>query len=1309
MDNIKKGLLLLIVFIVSLADLSAQGSITQTVKHDNASFMISIGGGNVKIKKQKEDFDKTTQTKTFYFYGTAAKDAELKVSVKALTRGTMGSELAGFSSLPGALPGMPSMIPIISEKKYMAGGKYTHVVNNKTVSDNDDNSPIECTKIVKTGNANKYSLTVYYTVHGKPVVTQNDDEGKTIININESKVAAFFEFDLSDQGATVIPTDVVVEADASEEAGEEGMDITDVIILIGGPTAGWIAGKKLINVFKNSSKKPSDTPKPKQQKSEAKRPAKKKEEEEEDEDEGPEEKEKFTYDLRTMKQFGNFLVPGGKHETIYARVVKIDKNGREFPDEALTRRIQIKGDGYIDAYNHKYMDGYMAAVIGVPPQDNLPEKVAVFFTMASELGSRTKKLNFLLNKPMIAFAQENLTLPACFKKEARVQFGILGLGEIKEMTAEISNEYYSVEIEEGGELKGMKEYFAVLTDKQKAPDTPGKFDAMYLHIKAVGVDGATAEGSLPVYRYHLGLKFAVNEIPSYIEEYTYGHKGDPHFVYTSGGKSYIPAEGSGQIAIYDFDEENMQLLVIPVVPKQEDIKFTPICDESVVTRDVSHINYEELVNSLGIMCQPIPEVEPDGVRRLIFRCKDKALDAPQRLKVKVEVKIVLDGKTYNAEKEALLLSQPRLKYKSTQEMAKSMKEDERHFNSLISIQHTIMDGGYYKNLFPVYKLIDIMIDGHDPAFGFDQKQLDAVKYHFTRFMRGESAGANATPEYPTWIDELDMFLANMKKTEDEMGFFTRLAVGAMTLGCADVMFTGLEVVREMKAYVDNGGDSVWGGFVVGTKIVGREYLYDKLMSAAVAVGGAAVKGAAATKLGQKVVQKGGEVLDSTKKALNNIPGSKAAKDAFEKTKKVLETDINPFGGKPKNIEIPSKGATKAIAEEAAEDAATKTTKQVSNLPAGESGKSATRKNKSARDRAKKKADSAPNHADNPKVMEEAEKLKAAKETSRQKIEDFQAADELCTFNNTPENRALRDKCALAVQEDKLAMFELKMTNNADDNIIRARLNRANAQFYDKADDMLKKKLAERYGVSPDKIELKKATSNERFKLETGQSIAMDRDLTAGYTDSHGNWHTFPQDVTENMYNDCYYKAANGIDAPNAAKAKEFAQRMDQTVVEAEKFHPESYSSDLDALLEHNFENVKDYRKLSQAMEYKVNHWLKRSKEKMEMAKTIANAEERALAEAKAMADQMEGLRQLKKQFDNYVDGMDLHRAQTKNVDSLVSDEFRESVAIIDRLFDSKDPMSVTAFEMNIKERGYNSCEELASGLGMIVKKIGGLM
>lgn len=1304
MDNIKKGLLLLIVFIASLADLSAQGSITQTVKHDNASFMISISGGNVKIKKQKEDFNKTTQTKTFYFYGTAAKDAELKVSVKALTRGTMGSEMQSSYSIPKTITGMPTGMPFITEKIYKLGGRYIHTANGKTVSEDDANSPIEHTKILNTTkNLDKFTIAVWYTVVGEPVVTE--DEDGTHINVDGSKVAAVFEFELSDQGATVIPTDVVVEADASEEAGEEGMDITDVIILIGGPTFGWIAGKKLINVFKNGSKKPSDTPKPKQQKQAAKRPAKKKEEEEEeDEDEGPEEKEKFTYDLRTMKQFGNFLVPGGKHETIYARVVKIDKNGREFPDEALTRRIQIKGDGYIDAYNQQYMDGYMAAVIGVPPQDNLPEKVAVFFTMASELGSRTKKLNFLLNKPMIAFAQENLTLPACFKKEARVQFGILGLGEIKEMTAEISNEYYSVEIEEGGELKGMKEYFAVLTDKQKAPDTPGKFDAMYLHIKAVGADGATAEGSLPVYRYHLGLKFAVNEIPSYIEEYTYGHKGDPHFVYTSGGKSYIPAEGSGQIAIYDFDEENMQLLVIPVVPKQEDIKFTPICDESVVTRDVSHINYEELVNSLGIMCQPIPEVEPDGVRRLIFRCKDKALDAPQRLKVKVEVKIVLDGKTYNAEKEALLLSQPRLKYKSTQEMAESMKEDERHFNSLISIQHTIMDGGYYKNLFPVYKLIDIMIDGHDPAFGFDQKQLDAVKYHFTRFMRGESAGANATPEYPTWIDELDMFLANMKKTEDEMGFFTRLAVGAMTLGCADVMFTGLEVVREMKAYVDNGGDSIWGGFVVGAKIVGREYLYDKLMSAAVAVGGAAVKGAAATKLGQKVVQKGGEVLDSTKKALNNIPGSKAAKDAFEKTKKVLETDINPFGGKPKNIEIPSKGATKAIAE----DAATKTTKQVSNIPAGESGKSATRKNKSARDRAKKKADSASNHADNPKVMEEAEKLKAARETSRQKIEDFQAADELCTFNNTPENRALRDKCALAVQEDKLAMFELKMTNNADDNIIRARLNRANAQFYDKADDMLKKKLAERYGVSPDKIELKKATSNERFKLETGQSIAMDRDLTAGYTDSHGNWHTFPQDVTENMYNDCYYKAANGIDAPNAAKAKEFAQRMDQTVVEAEKFHPESYSSDLDALLEHNFENVKDYRKLSQAMEYKVNHWLKRSKEKMEMAKTIANAEERALAEAKALADQMEGLRQLKKQFDNYVDGMDLHRSQSKNVESLVSDEFRESVAIIDRLFDSKDPMSVTAFEMNIKERGFNSCEDLASGLGTLVKKIGGL-
>jgi hypothetical protein len=55
-----------------------------------------------------------------------------------------------------------------------------------------------------------------------------------------------------------------------------------------------------------------------------------------------------------------------------------------------------------------------------------------------------------------------------------------------------------------------------------------------------------------------------------------------------------------------------------------------------------------------------------------------------------------------------------------------------------------------------------------------------------------------------------------------------MAVGIITLGCSEVVFTSLEVVRDMKAYVDNGGDSVWGGFWCGVKVVGREYLTEKI-------------------------------------------------------------------------------------------------------------------------------------------------------------------------------------------------------------------------------------------------------------------------------------------------------------------------------------------------------------------------------------------------------------------------------------------------------------------------------------------------
>ena len=114
-----------------------------------------------------------------------------------------------------------------------------------------------------------------------------------------------------------------------------------------------------------------------------------------------------------------------------------------------------------------------------------------------------------------------------------------------------------------------------------------------------------------------------------------------------------------------------------------------------------------------------------------------------------------------------------------------------------------------------------------------------------------------------------------------MGFFSRLALGAATLGCADVVFTSLEVMRSMKEYVDKGGDSVWGGFCVGAMIVTREYLSEKVMDFGMKKVGEAAKKAGITKEAmsdafQEIKSEAGEFLTSLKgKVTKNAISSSA--------------------------------------------------------------------------------------------------------------------------------------------------------------------------------------------------------------------------------------------------------------------------------------------------------------------------------------------------------------------------------------------------------------------------------------------------
>ena len=240
---------------------------------------------------------------------------------------------------------------------------------------------------------------------------------------------------------------------------------------------------------------------------------------------------------------------------------------------------------------------------------------------------------------------------------------------------------------------------------------------------------------------------------------------------------------------------------------------------------------QSLIEKLGIDWEPRKDAD-NGARLIIFRCIRGGLDAPLRIKSKIKISLTFNERKYDLEKEVMLHSQPVRQSKDMEDSMGQLKEDENIADKLMYIQSVIFKKGYLNNLAPLDRYIQNMLDSYDAAYGYDNEQLRTVRRIWVGFHDGSFVGANAKAEPVTLGDELmlffNAFMDKGKEVEDSMGFFSRMALGFFTLGCSEVVFTSMEVVREMKAYVDKGGDSVFGGFCCGVKIVVREYLTEKV-------------------------------------------------------------------------------------------------------------------------------------------------------------------------------------------------------------------------------------------------------------------------------------------------------------------------------------------------------------------------------------------------------------------------------------------------------------------------------------------------
>ena len=959
--------------------------------------------------------------------------------------------------------------------------------------------------------------------------------------------------------------------------------------------------------------------------------------------------------MRIYKEFRDTIIPGRGKYPVYARIVRIPAGStQEVPDERLTAMIDIKGDDYLKLSGQRMENGWKRVDVEAPEQPNLPEKATVTFSLTSDKGAYVNHVHFHIEAGEVLFGQDNLTLPSGYKKEVRLPFVVVGRDGDKDIKASIvpDNEsetrlkgIYDVKVE-WSEKDRM--HYAVIRDlkqddpldKKPSADVAGKYESFRLEVEAPNKFGQPIKGSLVFFRYHMGLALKVGDIGCYIEEYDrLKHRTNKFAAVGEGGKTFVPAETKSSAILYEYDEQNHKILQLAPIITDYHIEAIEKGEKQV------------LVEKIGLQCDVTAEAGKDGGRLVVFRCCKATLDAPSRIEAKIMLTAKHEGREYKLEKKVLLCSQPVRHFTSMEAEMAALKEDKRIGDILIHIQTAIYQQGLYNRLFPLEKFINVMLDGYDAAYGYDPKQVKRVRDLYVGVLSGRIEGANGEGGKPlTLADEVNLFLTafleNSKKVEESLGFFGRMAVGVCTLGCSEVVFTGLEVVNNMKEYVDNGGDSVWGGFCVGAKVVVREYITEKLMT----------KGM--EKMSQ-VAKEAGLTPDALKKAAKEM--AEEGKGYLTTLKgKVMKNAINESEQAARTAAIKGQALSRAVAAK-------------------------------------------------PLTQAERELLKASEfglAHAKEQVRDLRAAIDLYRMNpHGAGNQELVNKLILEVQQNKQAMYILKKGDSSL-NYVRSKFNTTLEKIYEATDDAVMDKLSKGTGVPRHKIKKLNATTSEKMKLIKGEKVTMDRDVTYYWTDENGVDHYFSQKNTTALYNNEFHEKALGYRSKVEGGAGRFAQAMDQTNIEDVMNHPESYGWDLDNMLkpELHKQALLNPDKVADTVTYKGKEWLQKGNMLLERAKGVTDLTERQLMQSNGVSSIMEGLRQEVKQFDNFVNPRNLARRDINGM-SKIPEKLRIAVDKARKVTDMDSSKALVQVKRELEALGY-TLESFAEAMGQAIRDIG---
>ena len=288
-------------------------------------------------------------------------------------------------------------------------------------------------------------------------------------------------------------------------------------------------------------------------------------------------------------------------------------------------------------------------------------------------------------------------------------------------------------------------------------------------------------------------------------------------------------EGSMLLLLYDEDREDF--VRIPAVPSETRVTPSKVENNRFCKTFEASENYQPLVDKLAIMTFSTGKKRANKSHIVQIAPTGGVLDSPLRLLADLEVDAVFSNRTtgvartFTAKKSVLLHSQPMRVIKTSEDEREYLEHDEKTFKQLERIMLKI-EKSWPDRLFSLHNMIERMIEGYDYRFGYDEHQVKTAIDMYIDFIEGRFEGANGTPYKVTYADELKACYAFVQGLRDNTGILGRMAMGVLTGGVSEHVFTTMTVLEKIQQEIytckDANDFTAFSALKIGASELGKQ-------------------------------------------------------------------------------------------------------------------------------------------------------------------------------------------------------------------------------------------------------------------------------------------------------------------------------------------------------------------------------------------------------------------------------------------------------------------------------------------------------